>query len=385
MIGRMLDHRYRIIKLLGQGGMAEVYLAEDTKLARKVAVKIPFPHTSPSFAKRFVKEARTLARMSHEHIVNIYSANIDQSIHFMVMDYVDGVSIEQLLKSKRSLLVRDVLQIMLQVCRGLSYMHNEGVIHRDIKPANILLSKSGIVKISDFGLARQLASETKLTKSGELLGTTLYLSPEQSKGEKATKQSDIYSLEIVTYELLTGQPPFDCPEPVSILLKHIQEPLPDPRQLNPDVPASLYHVLQKATAKEAKDRYQHAMELYYALDRILKSDDIDYVADLRSLFEHIEPYHPKFTFDATPNTSQDVSAIQVKNKKKKKKKKNRSQSKKRKKSANVATKDRFYAQLILVTIFAGIVFFLTKSKLVIFLWYVKYTVLQEIAFLKEIF
>lgn len=290
MIGKTLDQRYQILKLLGQGGTAAVYLAKDTQLARKVAIKIPLPHTTPPFAQRFVKEAITLAKMSHEHIVNIYDASIDQNIHFIVMDYVDGVSIDQLLKNKNPLLVRDVLQIILQVCNGLSYMHNQDVIHRDLKPSNILLSKLGKVKISDFGLARQLASETKLTKAGELLGTMLYLSPEQSKGEKATKQSDIYSLGIVLYELLTGKPPFDSIEPVAILLKHIQEPLPDPREFNVDVPASLYHVLQKATAKEPAERYQHVMELHSALDRILKSDEI---ADLHHLFDQSEPIHKR--------------------------------------------------------------------------------------------
>ncbi|WP_051271623.1 protein kinase domain-containing protein [Shimazuella kribbensis] len=375
MIGKTLDQRYHIIKLLGQGGMAAVYLAEDTQLARKVAVKIPLPHTAQPFAQRFVKEAITLAKMTHEHIVNIYDASIDQNIHFLVMDYVDGVSMDQFLKNKHPLLVRDVLQIILQVCRGLSYMHHEDVIHRDLKPANILLSKLGKVKISDFGLARQLASETNLTKSGELLGSTLYLSPEQSKGEKATKQSDIYSLGIVLYELLTGEPPFDSTEPVTILLKHIQEPLPDPRQINTDIPASLYHVLQKATTKEPTERYQHVMELYAALDRILKSDDIDHVADLRHLFERGEPKYELEPDDTDKNSISEIIEDTAE----------KPRLTEQKNSADAAGGDHFYTVLIIVTVLGGVLFFLAKRELLLFLWSVQYTFSQEIAFLGEIF
>jgi serine/threonine-protein kinase len=319
--------------------------------------------------------------MSHEHIVNIYDANIDRDIPFMVMDYVDGVSMDQLLKNKRLLLVRDVLQIILQVCRGLSYMHNKDIIHRDLKPANILLSRSGKVKISDFGLARQLASETKLTKSGELLGTAFYLSPEQLKGKEATEQSDIYSLGIVLYELLTCEPPFDSTEPFAILLKHLQEPLPDPRQLNTDIPASLYHVLQKATAKEPTERFQVVMELYDALDRILKSDEIDHVADLRHLFEQEEPIHELKLNDVDKDHTleQILKSDEIEDLVKK------PRFVEQEKSAGAGGRDHFYPALIIVTTLLGVLFFLVKRELVLFLWLVQYTFSKEIAFLEEIF
>jgi serine/threonine-protein kinase len=319
--------------------------------------------------------------MSHEHIVNIYDAKIDQNIHFLVMDYVDGASMDQLLKNKRLLLVRDVLQIILQVCRGLSYMHNEKIIHRDLKPSNILLSKSGNVKISDFGIARQLASETKLTKSGELLGSAFYLSPEQLKGKEVSEQSDIYSLGIVLYELLTCEPPFDSTEPFAILLKHLEEPLPDPRQLNTDVPASLYHVLQKATAKDPTERYQDVMELYDSLDQILKSDEIDHVANLRHLFDQAEPIHEldlnemdkdpelekilkRDEIDATSEKPWFVEQV---------------------KSVVAGGRDHFYLALIIVTILFGVLISFTKSELMSFLWFVQYTFSEKIAFLGEIF
>ncbi len=380
MIGKTLDQRYQIIKLLGQGGMATVYLAEDMQLVRKVAVKIPFPHTRQPFAQRFMKEAIMLAKMSHEHIVNIYDAKIDQNIHFLVMDYVDGASMDQLLKNKRLLLVRDVLQIILQVCRGLSYMHNEKIIHRDLKPANILLSKSGNVKISDFGIARQLASETKLTKSGELLGTAFYLSPEQLKGQEATKQSDIYSLGIVLYELLTCEPPFDSTESFAILLKHLEEPLPDPRQINTDIPISLYHVLQKATAKDPTERYQDVMELYDALDQILKSDEIDHVANLRHLFDQPEPTHELDLneMEKDPELEQILKSNEIDNTE-------NPWFVEQVKSVVAGGRDHFYLALIIVTILFGVLIFFTKSELVSFLWFVQYTFSQKIAFLGEIF
>jgi serine/threonine protein kinase len=380
MLGNILDQRYRIIKLLGQGGMATVYLAEDTQLARKVAIKIPFPHTIQQFAQRFEKEAIMLAEMSHEHIVNIYDAKIDQDIHFLVMDYVDGASMDQLLKNKHLLLVRDVLQIIRQVCLGLSYMHNKDMIHRDLKPANILLSKSGKVKISDFGIARQLASETKLTKSGEMLGTAFYLSPEQLKGERATKQSDIYSLGIVLYELLTCKPPFDSDEPFAILLKHLEEPLPDPRELNSDIPISLYHVLQKATAKDPTKRYQDVMELHDALNRILKSDEIDHVANLRHLFERSEPtYEQELDTHKVPAFEQSLISDEI----------NDIAEKpwfvEQVKSAVAGGVDHFYLALIIITVLFGVFIFFEKADLVSFLWYVQYTFSQKIAFLGEIF
>lgn len=388
MIGKKLDQRYRIMKLLGQGGMAAVYLAEDTELARNVAVKIPLPHTAQPFAQRFVKEAVTLAKLSHEHIVNIYDANIDQDIHFIVMDYVDGIPIDQLLKNKHPLLIHDVLQIVLQVCRGLSYMHNEDVIHRDLKPANILLAKSGIVKISDFGLARQLASETKLTKSGELLGTMTYLSPEQAKGEQATKQSDIYTLGIVLYELLTGKPPFDATEPVAVLLKHIQEPLPDPRKLNADIPASLYHVLQKATAKEPTERYQHVMELYAALDRILKSDDIDHVVYLRHLFAQTEPTYKMDLSEPNQDSSPkkvDKPTEKSQLAKPKKTTKTKKKPTKNNQTKSIGNQGNFYTSLVITTISVVVFLLLFKTELLFFLWSVQYAFLQKIALLGELF
>jgi serine/threonine-protein kinase len=271
MIGKLLNQRYQVIDKLGKGGMATVYLAEDQVLERKVAVKIPFLKPDQPSVQRFISEAKTLAKMSHQNIVNIYDAGTDQNIHYMVMDYVDGISMDRLIKNGKPMPVVDVLNIMFQICLGLAYAHEKGIIHRDIKPSNLLVNNSGEIKISDFGTARRIESETALTQTGELIGTVFYFSPEQAQNKVITPKSDIYSLGIVLYELLTAARPFIATDFVAVAMMHILEPIPDPRQIIPDVPASLYNVLRKATEKNPEQRYQDIMDMYKDLQLVLPS------------------------------------------------------------------------------------------------------------------
>lgn len=265
MSGNKIDNRYKIKKLIGTGGMAKVFLARDMFLDRDVAVKLlasSFIDDQESL-KRFQREAISTTELSHENIVSIY--DVGEGAHpFIVMEFVDGTDLKTYIKDHHKdhhpIPNDTIIDIMSQILSGIEYAHSRGIIHRDIKPQNILMDSNGQVKITDFGIALAV-SQHSITQTNSLLGTVHYMSPEQARGGMATQKSDIYSLGIVLYELLTGQVPFRGESPVSIALKHFQEDLPDIREQNPNVPQSLANVVLKATCKDSDLRYDSVYDM----------------------------------------------------------------------------------------------------------------------------
>ncbi|HTL51423.1 MAG TPA: protein kinase, partial [Planctomycetota bacterium] len=268
--------KYRIHSQLGQGGMGAVYLAEDTHLNRKVALKV-LPKELASnreFIKRFLAEARVTGKLSHPNIVVAYDIDSSQGLWFMAMEYLEGESIGARLKRGDPIPWRDALTMVKQVCKGLAYAHKSGIVHRDIKPDNLFLDKaSGEAKILDMGLSKNLhASEnSSLTQAGMILGTPNYLAPEQAEnGINVDARADIYSLGTTLYHMLTGVPPFEGPTPLSIIQKHLFEPMPDVRKGRPDVPSDVANLLWKMTAKKPADRFGDCNELLAAIDDVLE-------------------------------------------------------------------------------------------------------------------
>ncbi|KXG10503.1 Serine/threonine-protein kinase PrkC [Anoxybacillus sp. P3H1B] len=262
LIGKRLNGRYKIISLLGGGGMANVYVARDMILEREVAIKIlRFDFSNDEqFIKRFRREAQAATSLNHENIVSIYDVGEDEGIYYIVMEYVRGFTLKQYIQQHAPLHVAKALDIMEQLTSAISHAHANGIIHRDIKPQNILIDEEGNVKITDFGIAVALSSTT-ITQTNSVLGSIHYLSPEQARGGIATEKSDIYSLGIVMFELLTGHLPFSGESAVSIILKHLQTETPSPKAWNPSIPQSVENIILKATAKDPFYRYQSVQEM----------------------------------------------------------------------------------------------------------------------------
>ncbi|MGB9736813.1 MAG: serine/threonine-protein kinase [Chloroflexus aggregans] len=259
---QLLDGRYQIEQLLGEGGMARVYLGRDLRLQRPVAIKIPHPHlmTDPDFLARFRHEAHAAAMVSHPNLVDIYDVGQDGDRHYIVMEYVAGVTLKQLINREAPFAVPRAVRIGEQIARGLHAAHRAGLIHRDIKPQNIIVTDDGQVRITDFGVAKSHLS-TAMTETGITLGTADYIAPEQAQGRPATPQSDIYAVGIVLYEMLTGRLPFTGDNPVAVVMKHISEPPPPPRRYNPRIPAALEAIILRALAKDPTQRQRTALEL----------------------------------------------------------------------------------------------------------------------------
>jgi len=267
--GERVSGRYKIIDTIGSGGMANVYLAEDLILEREVAVKmmaLDFQDEEDNL-RRFQREALSTTELIHPNIVNIYDVG-EETPTYIVMEYVDGTDLKQYIQNNHPLPHKEIINIMQQILSGISYAHANGVIHRDIKPHNVLIDSEGNIKITDFGIAVAL-SKNSITQTNSLLGSVQYISPEQARGNVVTKQSDIYSLGIVLYEMLTGSVPFDGESPVSIALKHFQTPIPSLREMNEDIPQPLENVVLKATAKEPRDRYENVDEMRADLETVL--------------------------------------------------------------------------------------------------------------------
>lgn len=273
LIGKRISGRYKIIKVIGGGGMANVYLAHDMILDRDVAVKVlrlDFADED-EFIRRFQREAQSATSLAHSNIVNIYDVGEEGNIYYIVMEYVDGMTLKQYIQQNHPISVEKTLDIMQQLTSGLSHAHYNHIIHRDIKPQNILIDHEGTVKITDFGIAMAL-SATSITHTNAVLGSVHYLSPEQARGGMATKKSDIYSLGIVMFELLTGRLPFFGESAVSIALKHLQSETPSPRRWNPDIPQSVENIVLKATAKDPFLRYNNVDEMEKDLETALDPD-----------------------------------------------------------------------------------------------------------------
>lgn len=268
--GYLLGDRYRIIDTLGEGGMANVYLAEDIILQRKVAVKILRLdlQKEPQTLARFQREALATSELSHPNIVMVLDVGADHGLPYMVMEYVDGPDLKDYIRANSPLNLRLVIKIMDQILSAMSLAHKHNVIHRDLKPQNILMDKHGNIKIADFGIAVAL-NQNSVTQTNSAIGSVHYMSPEQTRGGLVTKQSDIYSLGIILYELITGHVPFNGDSAVSIALKHAQEPIPSIRKQDPEVPQALENVVLKATAKDPRDRYHSAKQMQDDLDTSL--------------------------------------------------------------------------------------------------------------------
>ncbi len=273
MIGKRISGRYEILKFIGGGGMSRVYLAHDIILDRDVAIKVlnyDFSNEE-ELKRRFMREALSATSLTHPHIVDIYDVGEDGDIHYLVMQFVEGQTLKEYITSNGPLTPEQALPIMRQLVSAISNAHYNGIVHRDIKPQNILMDPDGNVIITDFGIAMAL-SATAYTKTNSVLGTVHYLSPEQARGGMATKKSDIYSLGIVFYELLTGKLPFSGESAVSIALKHLQEETPSVRKLYPTIPQSVENVILKATAKDAVSRYRSADEMQDDLATVLSPE-----------------------------------------------------------------------------------------------------------------
>ncbi|WP_278390392.1 Stk1 family PASTA domain-containing Ser/Thr kinase [Lactobacillus acetotolerans] len=268
--GYLLGDRYRIIDTLGEGGMANVYLAEDIILQRKVAVKILRLdlQKEPQTLARFQREALATSELSHPNIVSVLDVGTDHGLPYMVMEYVDGPNLEEYIQKKSPLDLHEVIRIMDQILSAMTLAHKHNVIHRDLKPQNVLMDKKGNIKIADFGIAVAL-NQSSITQTNSAMGSVHYMSPEQTRGGLVTKQSDIYSLGIILYELITGKVPFNGDTPVAIALKQAQEPIPSIRKKDPKVPQALENVVLKATAKDPRDRYASAQGMKADLDTSL--------------------------------------------------------------------------------------------------------------------
>lgn len=269
--GQKINDRYQIIRMIGEGGMANVYLAYDTILDRNVAVKILRGDLADDekFVRRFQREAISASALSHPNIVQMYDVGEDDGKYFIVMEYVEGRTLKNLIKRRGALTLPEIIDIMLQLTSGISHAHNSYIIHRDIKPQNILILDDGTVKITDFGIAMALNSN-ELTQTNSVMGSVHYLPPEQANGSGSTIKSDIYSLGILMYELITGKIPFRGENAVEIAIKHMKEPLPSVTKTNPDIPQSIENIILMACAKNPKNRYDSVSDMHedikYALD-----------------------------------------------------------------------------------------------------------------------
>ncbi|MDQ4006075.1 MAG: Stk1 family PASTA domain-containing Ser/Thr kinase [Actinomycetota bacterium] len=268
---RVLAGRYELEAVLGQGGMARVFRGTDRVLNRTVAVKVLSPQFADDdqFVARFRREAQAAAGLNHPNIVSVYDTGSQGEVHFIVMEYVEGRTLRDVIRQEGPLLPERGAEITESVARGLAAAHESGLVHRDVKPGNIMITREGEVKVMDFGIARTSSGDT-LTQTAAILGTASYLSPEQAQGESVDLRSDIYSVGCVLYEMLTGRPPFTGDSPVSIAYKHVRENPALPSRMNPDIPQGLEAVVMKCMAKNPENRYRTADELREDLARVLQ-------------------------------------------------------------------------------------------------------------------
>lgn len=276
LIGKTIGKRYVIEEMLGQGGMSAVYKATDPNLKRVVAIKVIHSHLSdnPDFVRRFEEEASSVAQLRHHGIILVHDFNKDEELdlYYMVLEFVPGETIQDHLKrlndQGRKLSVSKAMEYMANICDAVDYAHQRGMIHRDIKPANLMLTTSGQAILMDFGIAK-IVGGTRHTATGAVVGTAMYMSPEQIKGEQPDRRSDIYSLGVTLFEMLSGKPPFDADSAMTLMMMHINDPVPNPQKLNPEIPEALVNVVNKALEKDPADRYQTAAQMAAALRNVL--------------------------------------------------------------------------------------------------------------------
>ncbi len=274
--GTYLNNRYEIIEKIGSGGMADVYKAKDHRLNRNVAIKVLKPEFSrdQNFVKKFRAEAQAAAGLSHPNIVNVYDVSEDNGMYFIVMELIEGITLKEFIQAKGKLSVRETVGITIQIAQGLEVAHQNHIIHRDIKPQNIILSRDGTAKVTDFGIAKAVTSNTITSNA---VGSVHYISPEQARGGYSDEKSDIYSLAVTMYEMLSGRVPFTGDSTVNVALKHIQEePIPL-RELDPSIPVSIERIVQKCMQKKPERRYLSVSDLIVDLKRAIRNPDDDFV------------------------------------------------------------------------------------------------------------
>ena len=270
MVGEVVADRYELEELVGTGGMSSVYRARDRLLERQVAIKVLHEHYSrdDDYVERFRREARSAAKLSHPNIVTVIDRGEADGRQFIVFEYVDGENLKQVVTSRGRLPVRDALELGIQIGRALAFAHAQGLVHRDVKPQNVLLG-GGDVKVTDFGIARSIDVPVGLTQTGTVLGTSEYISPEQATGRQADARTDIYSLGVVLYELLAGQPPYSGDSFVAVAMRHVNDPVASITHARPDVPLRVDAALRRAMAKDPDDRFQTMDEFVAELSACL--------------------------------------------------------------------------------------------------------------------
>ena len=271
MLGTLLNGRFRLEEQIGSGGMSTVYRAFDEVLERSVAIKVMHASIAEDGIQleRFRREARTAAKMSHPHVVTVIDAGEDEGHPFIVLEYVEGETLKDRIRRCGSLPVPEAVAYAIEIGRALQAAHGERLVHRDVKPQNVLIDPEGRAKVTDFGITRSLDDAEGLTATGRVLGTTDYVSPEQALGEVVTEQSDVYSLGIVLFEMLVGRVPFRAESQVGVAMKHVREPMPDVQRLRPEISAALAAVVERATAKERRNRYATVTEMLVDLEQAL--------------------------------------------------------------------------------------------------------------------
>jgi serine/threonine protein kinase len=279
LLGKILGGRYEILEKIGIGGMSVVYKAKCHLLNRFVAVKVLRPELveNEEFVARFKRESQAAASLTHPNIVNMYDVGQEDDTHYIVMEYIDGKTLKEFIREKGRLTSEEAVKICSQICSALNHAHNNHIVHRDIKPQNILMTKDGIPKVADFGIARAVTSATVTMAGSNVIGSVHYFSPEQARGGYVDKKSDIYSLGIVFYEMVTGVVPFEGDSAISVALKHIQEKVTPPGDIYPDIPKSIQYIIEKAIEKDIDKRYHDTADMLSDLNRALKEPDGEYI------------------------------------------------------------------------------------------------------------
>ena len=276
--GMIIAERYEILGKIGTGGMADVYKAKDHKLNRFVAVKVLKPEfrEDTTFIRKFRSEAQAAAGLTHPNIVNVFDVGDDEGVYYIVMELIEGITLKEYIAKKGKLSIKEATSIAIQVSMGLEAAHNHGIVHRDVKPQNIIISTDGKVKVTDFGIARAASSNTI---SSNVMGSVHYSSPEQVRGGYSDEKSDIYSLGITMFEMLTGRVPFNGETTVAIAIKHIQEEMPSPKEFVPEIPSSVASIVLKCCQKSPDRRYQNMEELIADLKQSLINPEEDFVVN----------------------------------------------------------------------------------------------------------